>query len=326
MARLDNNTFDDREIQRRIFDDEGFQYNRDVSANTKLTTIIASLATVIAAVVAVGVLISTLTVELQQSNPLEIAQGNVAGFTHVNKFGENDDIDSDVLADIWDGGKTVGALPAGTSLIWLAPTAAAVHNITSTSALDDGDPGGSGARTIAVFGLSDWDTAETSDTLTLNGTSNVATSAYVIIHRLKVLTMGSTSNAGTITATATAPSATTVTARVEVGHGSSHMAIYGIPSTQIGYMTNVFISALKSGGATGLADVNLLLNPEPDVQTTGYIRKETFGLEDGGTSSYNSPFMPPKVFPGPAIIKFQTLSGAANMAIVVSFDLVLVDN
>ncbi|KKL02891.1 hypothetical protein LCGC14_2626320, partial [marine sediment metagenome] len=36
MARLDNNTFDGREIQRRIFDDEGFQYNRDVSANTKL--------------------------------------------------------------------------------------------------------------------------------------------------------------------------------------------------------------------------------------------------------------------------------------------------
>lgn len=288
--------------------------------------LVVAIAAVTAAIVAVGVLVSLLTVQVDKSNPLEIARGNVSGFTHVNKFGENDDIDSGILADIWDGGKTVGALPAGSSLIWLAPTAAAVHNITSTSANDDGDPGGSGARTIAVFGLPDWDTAEISDTLTMNGTSNVATSAYVIIHRLKVLTMGSTSNVGTITATATAPSATTVTARVEVGHGSSHMAIYGIPSTQTGYMTNIFISALKSGGATGLADINLLTNPEPDTQTTGYVRLETFGLEDGGTSSYNSPFNPPKVFPGPMIVKFQVLSGAANMAISLSFDMILIDN
>ncbi len=323
MARLDNNTFDDREIQRRIFDDEGFQYNRDVSANTKLTTIIASLATVIAAVVVVGVLISTLTVELQQFNTLEIAQGNVAGMSGGNKYGRNIEIDASVIADIWDGGHTLAN--GGTSLIWLAPTAAAVHNIASTSDVDS--TGNGGALTIEVRGLPDWDTAEIADTLNMVGTNNAPTQAFVIIYRMRVLTSGATAiNVGVITATATAPSATTVTAIIRAGKGQTHMAILGIPSTQTLYMKDLWASANKAGGASGLADITLWFNPNPDVRTTNYISKHTAGLQTVGTSQAPHPFEIPKPFPGPGILKIEALSGTGNMDVSAGFDYILVDN
>lgn len=70
MSRGDNNSFDSTEIDRRTFDTDGFKYVKDETANTKLTTVIASLASVVAAVVAVGVLISTLTTTLVEVSPL----------------------------------------------------------------------------------------------------------------------------------------------------------------------------------------------------------------------------------------------------------------
>ena len=53
----------------------------------------------------------------------------------VNKFGRNPDIDASTAADIWDGG------PVGGTLIWLAPTAARIHQITSTDATDTAGTG-----------------------------------------------------------------------------------------------------------------------------------------------------------------------------------------
>ncbi len=259
---------------------------------------------------------------------LALAQGQVPGQTTINKFGRNTEIDSTVTADIWNGGHTVGALPAGTSLIWVAPTAAAKHNIVSTSTSDDGDPVGVGARTVRIFGLPDWDTAEVTEDITMNGETNVETAnSYVIIHRMRVLTKGATSsNVGTITATAKAPSATTVTARIEVGKGQTQMAVYGIPSTQKLYLYFLYTYANKAGGATALADVSLLYNPEPDVQLTNFLTKHTKGLMTAGTSGVPHPFSPPKKFAGPGILKVQVLNGTNDMDISAGFDGIVVNN
>ena len=328
MARPTGTTLLVPEVANAEHDTDGFKYVRDEAAAIALASLETQQDLTTDAVDALGVLISTLTVELQQQSGLEIALGNVAGMTSIDKYGENTDIDADVRADIWDGGKTTGALPAGTSLIWLAPTAAAKHNITSTSGSDDGAPVGGGARTLRIFGLQDWDTAEVNEDITLNGTANVLTANfYVIIHRMEVLTSGGTSiNVGTITATATAPSATTVTARIEAGQGQTHMAIYGVPSIQKALMNLFYASFQKSGGQTAVADIFLKVNTNPNVQTVNFVQKHSDGLLSVGSSRFTHPFDPPKLFSGPAIIKLQCLSGTANIDISAGFDLTIVDN
>ena len=254
------------------------------------------------------------------------AAGAISGRFAINKFGRNTEIDATVVADIWNGGHTTGALPAGTSLIWVAPTAAAKHNIASTSTSDDGNPAGVGARTIRIYGLPDWNTAEISEDITMNGTTNVETAnSYVIIHRMKVLTKGATSsNVGTITATAKAPSTTTVTARIEVGKGQTEMAIYGFPSTQKFYLYALYAFANKAGGAAALADVNLLFNPEPDAELTNFLSKHPFGLQTVGTSGLSIHFTVPEEFEGPGIFKVQGFSGTNDMDISAGFDGILV--
>ena len=250
--------------------------------------------------------------------------GAVSGFTRITKFGRNIEIDSGVLADIWDGGRTVAS--GGESLIWLAPTAAAIHNIKSSSSNDSAS--GVGARTLRVYGLTDWGTAQVTEDIVMDGTTNVATAnSYVIIHRMKVKTKGATNvNVGLITATATSPSNTTVTAQIEIGKGQTQMAIYGIPSTQTAYMGRFYANVNKAGGNAGLVDVTLQYNPEPDTETVNYLTKHTFGLQTVGTSAFTIPYYMSKIFEGPGILKVQVLSGTNEMDVSAGFDLILVNN
>ena len=329
MARGDNSERQTSEIANREHDEDGlFKYVRDETAITSIDAVTAAINALIVQQDLTTDAVDLATIQVDKTNALEIARGNVSGMTSVNKFGENTDIDADVRADIWDGGKTVGALPAGTSLIWLAPTAAAKHNIVSTSGSDDGNPVDVGARTLRIYGLPDWDTAEVNEDVTMNGTTDVLTSnLYVIIHRMEVLTSGGTNiNVGTITATATSPSATTVTARIEVGQGQTHMAIYGVPSTQKAFMSLFYASFQKSGGQTAVADIFLKVNTNPNVQTVNYVQKHSDGLLSVGSSRFTHPYDPPKMFAGPAIIKLQGLSGTANIDMSAGFDLTIVDN
>jgi hypothetical protein len=58
-------------------------------------------------------------------NSFTIAQSNVKGVKHINKFGRNSDVDA--AEDIWDGGG-----------LWVPPTASRTHALVSGSAQDDG--------------------------------------------------------------------------------------------------------------------------------------------------------------------------------------------
>lgn len=247
-----------------------------------------------------------------------VAAGLIAGYKAENKFGQSTNVDQ-TATDIWDR-----ANATDDQAIWVAPTQARVHNIVSS---DDGDVGGgAGARTLRVYGLTDWDTVEQVEDITLNGTTNVPTvNAYVIIHRLEVLTKGATSsNIGLITATAVTDG--TVTAQINVGEGQTQMAIYGLPSVQIAYMTQFWTGLNKSGGSPAGVDMRVLLNPEPNVQLTNFITKHRDGLLNAGSSHFVHPFKPYKQFPGPCIIKMQGLGGANDLDISAGFDLVIKDN
>lgn len=67
----------------------------------------------------------------------KIARGEVPGFSFINKFGENPDIDTaSGFEDIWDAGG-----------LYVPPTQARLHNVVSTSDLDTGTVVSSGTAT-----------------------------------------------------------------------------------------------------------------------------------------------------------------------------------
>ena len=246
---------------------------------------------------------------------LELSRGNIPGQTHVNKYGRNLDIDNGNTEDIHDAGGT-----------WVAPTQARIHQIKSTSGSDDGDPAGVGAQTVKIYGLLTWDdTAETIESITINGVSNVPTAnAYVIIYRMKVTAWGATSiNVGTITATADTDG--TVTATIRAGIGQTQMAIYAIPSTQKMYITTMFVGLV--GAASGKEMVfDLLINDAPDIELTNFKIGHTLGLINIGSSVHHHAFTPYKKIDGPCIVKLQGTADANDMDASGHIDMIIVDN
>jgi hypothetical protein len=251
---------------------------------------------------------------LGQRDYLLAAAGLIPGWGTVQKFGEATGCDTNDPTDIWSRANSVDL-----QKIWIAPTQAQVHNIVSGSALD-AFPSGLGARTLRVFGLQTWDSLETSEVIELNGLTPVPTlNSYVIIHRMQVLTSGVTAssggNVGKITATAAIDG--TVTAQIEAGIGQTLMAIYGVPSVQVFFMTQAR-SSLNRGAATQ-ANVSIVVCPDPVNNPLWCRSGDTYGLGGSGTSALPGPFEPPKVIPGPCIVKARGVSSQVDADISASF-------
>lgn len=249
----------------------------------------------------------------------KVSLGLVPGWATVNKFGRATDADNGSLTDIWDG-----ADGSTSTKVWVAPTTARIHNVTSTSTADDGDPVGTGARTVEIFGLTGWGTNQVSETVTLDGTSNVATAnSYVIIHRMVCRTFGSGgTNAGIITATAQTDA--TVTAAILAGNGQTEMAIYGVPSTQKLLITNITAGILKSTGATARGDGRLVVKENASSSDSGFVVKSLYTV--AGDNSYFGPITPPLLVTGPCIVKLQVTSTVDGSDAVGEFDAYLVNN
>jgi hypothetical protein len=253
---------------------------------------------------------------------LEVSRGNIPGAGFINKFGRNLEIDSGTTADVWDGGKVTG----GNSLVWVAPTQARIHALVSTSTDDDGSPVGLGARTVRIWGLTGWDTDEVFEDVIMDGTDPVNTSnSYVIIHRMRVLTNGGTSNVGDIAATAAVDG--TVTARMLPTEGQTQMCIYGVPSTKDIFFLQTYAAINKgsAGGSAGYVDVILQINQTPQDQLTGFVNKRTFGLSLDGSSQVTRDELIPSKFAGPALLKLEVSSATNNMDVSGGFTALLIN-
>lgn len=254
------------------------------------------------------------------SDPMmTIPAGAWDGVTSVNKFGVATSGIQATTTDIWD---RADATP--TQQIWVKPTAARVHQVKSTSVNDD--LLGTGAWTLRLYGLREWNEKESFEDIVLDGTNNVATaSEYVIIHRMRITTWGAgATNAGTITATADTDA--TVTAQINIGWGQTEMAIYGIPTTQTAYLVNWYASMNKASGTSADATFSLVWNSAPNLTNDGYIVKEVRGLQSTGTCSQTFTKSPYKKFEGAGILKVQAIASAADVDGAAGFDLILVDN
>lgn len=246
---------------------------------------------------------------------------NTAGWH--NKFGQAPSGVQTTATDIW-----VRADATPTQQIYVAPTEARLHNIASTSTDDDGDPVGDGARTVRVWGLKTWSSVETSEDVTMDGTSNVATAnSYVFINRVKVLTSGTTSiNVGTITATAQTDSS--ISAVVLPNKGQTQQTPFAIPSGQHYELRCFYGTINKAQGAAVTINFELMVNESPDVSPldVSFIGKNTRGMQSTGTSSETWPFDPPMVINGPAIIKMQGIASAADTEASAGFSGVVRNN
>lgn len=247
---------------------------------------------------------------------LELGKGNITGHRSENKFGLVSNADANVLTDVWD---------APAQPVWLAPTASRVHNIVSSSGNDT--LLGSGARTVQIWGLQTWDSKESTEIIEMAGATPVPTvNSYVIIHRMEVISTGSaifTPNLGTITATAVTDA--TITARVGIGKGQTMMAIYGIPSSQVAYMT-AWSASLARSSPQG-AEAGVIIRKSTDIENNPqtFTFKHTGAIKTDGTTSYPHPFKPYKRFDGPCIIKMSFTAKDNDTHGDASFDLILVD-
>jgi hypothetical protein len=247
---------------------------------------------------------------------LEIARDNVTGVTCISKFGAAPGGIETTATDIWSR-----ADGTPTQQIWLAPTAARIHTIASTSAADD--TGSTGVDTVVVHYLPDWDTAETTETVTGDLNAGVGMqNAAVMIHRMVTVPQATTTNVGgnVGTITATAASDSTITAVIDPGDGQTEMAIYGVPSVQDFYLTRWSGDIDKVQGAATSCDFALRVNPNPNTQTLAFIRKQDASVQSTGNNSFERNFECYPKFSGPCIIKVQGVASAGDTDGHSSFD------
>lgn len=170
-----------------------------------------------------------------------IAGDLFTGYSIVNKFGTNGDIDTgSVPEDIWEGGGTYTGFPDST-----------LETISVSSSSANDASAGTGARTVRVTGLdSNYDVI--SETVTLNGTTPVATTQqFRRAHTATVQTAGSGGvNAGTLTFNHTTTTANVFLSMV-AGRNQTNAAVYTVPAGHTAYMRYLH-AAIRSGGTAAL--------------------------------------------------------------------------
>jgi hypothetical protein len=199
----------------------------------------------------------------------DIAEGNVTDHRRWRLLGYNGDVDA-AEETVWN----VGGLYA-------FPAAASTLEVISDSTHDD--DGGNGARTVRFVYL-DAAYREHTETVTMNGTVGVATSASDIyrINRVDVLTAGSANSAvGNIDIRDRAT--TPIYGRINAGRGRGAFGTYTVPYDHTVYVTSMYVAA---GGTTAgkYGEFRLKINMDADGSPLGNVMREHMLIlvEDGG--------------------------------------------
>lgn len=240
---------------------------------------------------------------------LEISKGNIAKHSRVNKNGLNPSIDTGTAPeDIWYNGG-----------IWVPPTTARLHNVVSSSVNDTA--AGTGMRTVTIQGL-DGSYNFTTETVTLNGTTPVATvNSYIIIDYAAGLTAGSGgTNAGTITLTAQTDA--TISTTIPAGFGQNQFAIYQIRAGHKGYL-NQFYASMNQNTAGSTCIVYLMTK----TNTGPWLVRRTIHLNNAGNNYEVLEIKPPLQLQEKQLVKLQVFSVSNNgTSVAGGFDLTLVQD
>lgn len=156
-------------------------------------------------------------------------------FISIQKYGRRE-IATANTEDIWEGAAATYAFQ----------TSAIVLSVSSSDANDAA--AGTGAQTLFIEGL-DANFNLISETITLNGTSTVNTTAlFIRVYRAFVLTAGaSEGNEGVITIDA----GSTEQATIVIGENTTKMTMFTVPAGHIGLIYYLFASLHQGTAAAG---------------------------------------------------------------------------
>lgn len=239
---------------------------------------------------------------------LQVARNQIAGHSAVTIFGYNGDLDQ-TEESVWPDGGTVPH-----------PTTASVLKISSSSANDTF--AGTGARTVAIFGL-DANYNVVSESVILDGQNSVNTGySYLYINRFYVTSVGSGEvnagniNAGTGTVTAGVPAV--LYDLIAAGYNQRTTANYCVPAGYTAYLTEGVITA---GQATGSTAVTAFLKQHgPD----GILRVVAISTLNNGSISYD--FAYPIAIEEKNCFGATAIGAANNNSVSAFFNFVLIKN
>ena len=243
---------------------------------------------------------------------IAVAQGNVSGYSSVNKFGNNPTTDS---------GDTVWG---GDGVYAFFPTNAQTVSVVSASTNDTA--AGTGARTAIFYGL-DANWAEINETVTLNGTTPVAlTNQYIRMFRGVVLTAGTNNN--NVGALSVTNGAGTVAIYIAADDGQTQHSVYTIPAGKSGYFVKGYVGVSDGGNASSRESVRFQWQTKPNNGVNGAwaVKGEIECINDGSGWWQYEYGIPAGVLPEKTDIRIVAKEASTQLGTVGGFDLLLVDN
>ena len=240
---------------------------------------------------------------------LQVARGQVDGHKTLFKFGINGDVGTSVET-VWAQGGT-----------YAYPASATVMKISSSSA--DDASGGTGARSIAIFGL-DADYNEISESVLLDGQTAVNTgNSYLRISRMYVTTAGSGATAaGTIyagTGTVTSGVPATVYGMITLTANQTQMAFWTVPAGYTLYLMGVFFTSANS---TANASTNFQLIQRP----LGGVFRIQSSARTAGNGDFVFDLHTPLAFTEKTDIEIRAIASAGTSNVSAEFEGIYIKN
>lgn len=238
----------------------------------------------------------------------DIAEGNIANHTLIHILGSNDDT-SAAREDLWEGHGG-----SGTNARIPHPAVGGIQMEIVSSSNADSDSGGinpqsTGVRTVTIFYL-DQNFAEQSETITMDGTTPINTTATDIlrVQSMCTATVGSGGQAaGTITLEST--DSAVEYCRIRAGGNVSFKGEWTVPAGMVMFVTTWQASAIAAA-ANRRSEFFL----EATTTKDGVLTADIFHVKDIlhlTASSQAFPFTLPLKIPAQADIKVSVLSSAS---------------
>jgi len=241
----------------------------------------------------------------------EIVEGLRSGYSITNKFGKNSDIDTaTVPEDVWEGGGLYTGFPTGS---------AELVTVASSDANDAS--GGTGARTVRIFGL-DANYEEQNEDITLDGTNLVdSVNTYTRVNRLKVLTSGSSNQAFNAGVLSVAHKTTTanIFCKVPAGTNQTQIGCFTIPAGKNGYMKDFTVEVDRA--------ITSVVNGSVWYREFGASPRLVRTFTASNTSKYSEKIYGGEPFSEKSDISVRITSCSANnTGVTARFDILLADS
>lgn len=235
---------------------------------------------------------------------------------HINKYGDNFDIDTTTdPEDIWDG-HLVTTLHPG-----VQPLASA----TLESGSGNDDFSGTGAQTVEVIGVGGSTPGYilTTEEVTLDGTNLVAlANNYRAIFRMEVLTQGS---AGPNVGLLTAKIGSVTVAQILPDNGQTLMAWYIVPEGKTGYLMRWYAKCGKQNNAYAKMSLRVRKWALGGARNAGVTKRADY--VHSNSSGLVEKFIIAPVYPARTVIWVRVDEvSASNTAVSAGFDLLTLTN